>query len=72
MQNTTERQKELGFDLVTEDEASEMLGLAKSTLQQRRWLKRPPAYVKVGRFVRYRKRDLAAFLEKCTVKPAKC
>lgn len=58
------------IELFTEEQAAAVLGLKKATLQQRRWQKQPPAYVKIGRFVRYRMTDIAAYLDSCVVNPA--
>lgn len=58
------------IELLTEEQAAAVLGLKKTTLQQRRWQKQPPAYVKIGRFVRYRMTDIAAYLDSCVVNPA--
>ena len=52
---------------VSEERASEITGLAVKTLQQRRWLGKPPTYLKVGRLVRYRVSDLMSYLDSCTV-----
>ena len=68
-QNIALCHKEITVDLITEEEAAAVLGLKKATLQQRRWLKRPPAYVKMGRFVRYRMADIVAYLDSCVVNP---
>lgn len=64
-----ENAPQLGTHLQTvgEEVASEITGLAVRTLQQRRWLGKPPVYLKVGRLVRYRIRDLEQFLDSCTV-----
>jgi excisionase family DNA binding protein len=44
--------------------AAEFLGISKETLAMWRCTKRYPLpYIKVGRLVRYREADLAAFLE---------
>lgn len=49
--------------LRTENEAAQILDLKPGTLQVWRSTKRYPLpYVKVGRLVRYRQRDLEAFL----------
>lgn len=63
----------LGTHLQTvgEERASEITGLAVRTLQQRRWLGKPPAYLKVGRLVRYRVSDLEQFLDSCAVEAAR-
>ena len=68
-QNTICCPKEITVDLITEEEAASVLGLKKSTLQQCRWLKQPPAYVKMGRFIRYRMADIVAYLDSCVVNP---
>ena len=52
---------------VSESLASEITGLAVKTLQQRRWLGKPPTYLKVGRLVRYRVSDLMSYLDSCTI-----
>lgn len=56
---------------VGEERASEITGLAVRTLQQRRWLGKPPVYLKVGRLVRYRVSDLEKYLDSCTVEAAR-
>ena len=61
--------KEITVDLITEEEAAAILGLKKATMQQRRWLKQPPAYVKTGRFIRYRMADIVAYIDSCVVNP---
>ena len=59
----------LGTHLQTvgEERASEITGLAVKTLQQRRWLGKPPTYLKIGRLIRYRISDLEKYLDSCTV-----
>ena len=54
---------------VSEKEAAELLGFSVKTFQNRRWLRQEPAFLKIGRKVRYRVSDLEAFLETCTVAP---
>lgn len=68
-QPTVGGEKTFGANLQTVNEslASEITGLAVRTLQQRRWLGKPPAYLKVGRLIRYRVSDLEKFLDSCTV-----
>ena len=68
-QPTVGGEKTFGANLqtVSESLASEITGLAVKTLQQRRWLGKPPTYLKVGRLVRYRISDLEQFLDSCTV-----
>lgn len=45
-------------------EAAEYLGLRPGTLEIWRWSGKGPAYLKLGRSVRYRLSDLEAFVEK--------
>ena len=68
-QPTVGGEKTFGANLqtVSESLASEITGLAVKTLQQRRWLGKPPTYLKVGRLVRYRISDLMDYLDSCTV-----
>ena len=58
-------------DLITvnEKEAARITGFSVKTLQNRRYLRQPPVFLKVGRLVRYRLSDLRAFLEGCVVEP---
>ena len=51
-------------DLLTETEAAEIYKLAVTTLRNWRALKQGPRYLKIGaRCVRYRRADLARFME---------
>lgn len=51
-------------DLLDESEAAASLSVAVQTLRNWRWKGEGPRYVKVGaRLVRYRRGDLAAFVE---------
>ncbi len=52
---------------VDERQAAVITGFSVKGLQQRRWLGKPPTYLKVGRLVRYRVSDLEQFLDSCTV-----
>ena len=52
---------------VDERQAALITGFSVKGLQQRRWLGKPPTYLKVGRLVRYRISDLEQFLDSCTV-----
>ena len=69
IQPTVGGQKTFGANLqtVSESLASEITGLAVKTLQQRRWLGKPPTYLKVGRLVRYRVSDLIEYLDSCAI-----
>ncbi|MDF9874808.1 helix-turn-helix transcriptional regulator [Cellulosimicrobium cellulans] len=49
--------------LMTELEAGEYLGVPSRTLRNWRYLGTGPAFVKVGRAVRYRMTDLEAYVE---------
>jgi len=58
------------WDLLTTDEAAEMLGLAKITLALWRRQKKGPPYIKIeGTTVRYKLKDLTKWLEKSRVTP---
>lgn len=48
--------------LITNDEAARLLGLKPQTLMMWRHESRGPAYVKVGRYVYYRRTDLSSWL----------
>jgi excisionase family DNA binding protein len=55
-------------DTLTTQEAAEYLGVSAQTLSIWRCTKRYPlTYIKVGRLVRYRQRDLDAFLVSRTI-----
>lgn len=49
--------------LVTPAEVADYLGIPIQTLAQWRWRNEGPAYVRVGRLIRYRKEDLLSFVE---------
>jgi hypothetical protein len=49
-------------ELIGNDAAAKLIGLAPETLVQWRYRGRGPFFVKVGRLVRYRRADLAAWL----------
>lgn len=51
-------------NVLTEAEAAELLKVSVRTLRNMRWHgKRGPAFSKVGRFVRYSRDDVAAYVE---------
>lgn len=52
---------------VDERQAALITGFSVKGLQQRRWLGKPPTYLKIGRLIRYRISDLEKFLDSCTV-----
>jgi hypothetical protein len=53
--------------LLVEVRAAELLGLSTRTLQAWRCSCRGPAFVRAGRAIRYRRRDLIAWVEANTV-----
>jgi len=52
----------LNVSAVNEKRAAQFLGVAVQTLRNWRHLRRGPAYVKMGRSVRYQVEDLKAYL----------
>jgi predicted DNA-binding transcriptional regulator AlpA len=54
--------------LLTELEAAELLGLSTRTLQSWRMQETGPAYVRAGRAIRYRRRDLLTWIDSNTVR----
>jgi predicted site-specific integrase-resolvase len=55
--------------LFCEKEAADFLSISVKTLQQWRYLKKPPVYIKFGRNVRYKSDDLVKYIEACIVEP---
>jgi predicted DNA-binding transcriptional regulator AlpA len=53
--------------LLTETQVSEILNLSIRTLQMWRVRRAGPKYVQVGRAVRYRRRDLIAWIDANTI-----
>lgn len=49
-------------ELIGNDKAAKLIGVAPETLVQWRYQKRGPCYLKVGRLVWYRRADLCAWL----------
>lgn len=62
---------ENNISMATETKAAELLGISIKTLQSWRWKGIGPAFVKVGRLVRYRLSALEEFIEKNTTQPRK-
>ena len=57
-------------ELLNEKQAAELLGIAEQTLAGLRCNRRYNlAYAKIGRLVRYKRRNLERFIEKRTVRP---
>ena len=52
---------------LSEEQAADILGFTVKTLQKRRWERKAPPFLKIGRLVRYRLSDIQAFLDSCTV-----
>lgn len=52
--------------MMTEQEVSQMLGVKRQTLGLWRSQGRPPAYVKVGNRVRYKREDVQQFIDNRT------
>ena len=57
------------LDLLTEQEAAELLLMSPKTLQKRRFDKKPPKYLCLNGTIRYRLTDLKDYLENCIVDP---
>lgn len=55
-------------ELLTIDEAAEILTIKAHTLNEWRRLKKGPPYVKIGVSVRYKKSDISNWIEERTVK----
>ena len=55
--------------LLNNSEAAEFLGMSPDTLPRWRWAGIGPAYMKVGRSIKYRRADLEAFLNESRVNP---
>ncbi len=54
---------------VDEKVAAKILDLKVHTLQNRRYLRQSPKFIKMGHTVRYRISDLEEYLNQCTVAP---
>lgn len=55
--------------VVQEDSASSLLGLSKFTLRNMRFMRKGPAYIKMGRAVRYRVADLIDYMDARRITP---
>lgn len=49
--------------LLTTESAATILGVSKKWLERDRWVEKRIPFVKVGRLVRYRASDVAAYIE---------
>jgi hypothetical protein len=56
---------------ICEKEAAKTMGVAVQTLRNWRHLRKGPAYIKLGRIVRYRVEDLLDFIDKHRIDPEK-
>jgi len=54
---------------LTTEEAAQILGVKARTLVELRFQKQGPSFVKIGRLIRYRYRDLMKYLDQNTVPP---
>ena len=57
------------LDLLTEDEAAQLLMLSPKTMQRRRFDKKPPAWLNLNGTIRYRLADLKEYLENSVIDP---
>jgi hypothetical protein len=57
------------LDLLTEQEAAELLLMSPKTLQKRRFDKKPPKYLSLNGTGRYRLSDLKEYLENSVIDP---
>ncbi len=55
--------------ILNDVEAAKTLNVATQTLRNWRTARRGPAYLKLGRSVRYRVEDLQDYMEKCRIQP---
>ena len=62
---------ELQMEALSDDQAAKILGVAIQTLRNWRHLKRGPAYLKIGRSVRYQLVDLKQFKANRRIDPEK-
>lgn len=56
-------------DLLSPNDAARVLGVTEAALSRFRHEHRGPIFVRVGKLVRYREADLAAWLESNSVQP---
>jgi excisionase family DNA binding protein len=57
------------MNLLDETEAAEKLGVAVQTLRNWRHIRRGLPYVKIGRIVRYREKDLLDYVDQHRIDP---
>ena len=66
---TTGDKQAVQYVVVDEKQAAAYVNLSVKTLQARRAAHKAPAFLKIGRSVRYRMADLETFLAACRVDP---
>ena len=49
--------------LMTVDQTAQYLGITRQALDKARWLGKGPAFIKIGRLIRYKAEDLLAYYE---------
>lgn len=49
--------------ILTTEQAAEMLGMSERTLENWRWKREGPSYIKLGRSIRYRKTDVENWIK---------
>lgn len=54
---------------LTEQQVAQRLGVSVANLRRRRLHHQPPAFIKIGRCVRYSTEDIIAFAVGCRVEP---
>ena len=57
------------LDLLTEQEAADILLMSPKTLQKRRFDKKPPKWLSLNGTIRYRLIDLKEYLENSVIDP---
>ena len=59
--------KPVTMELLSVEQVSSLTGLSVETLAQWRSRKKHIEYLKIGRLIRYTRRDIEAYLERCRV-----
>lgn len=54
-------------NLLTTEDAAKILGMAEQTLRIWRMVSKGPSYIRINRYIRYRREDLDEFVAKRTV-----
>lgn len=57
------------MELLTEQQAAKVFGLAVQTLRNHRMQRKGCPYIKMGKFVRYRQEDIEKYVEKNRIDP---